>query len=83
MTDEIPSITVGDVDELSNPVLLDVREIDEHTEILSAAHRFQTARDARKIGKRGRGFFGRHAESLRNGNCRQCVVDVVASDERQ
>jgi Rhodanese-related sulfurtransferase len=30
MTDEIPSITVGDVDELTNPVLLDVREVDEH-----------------------------------------------------
>ena len=30
MTEEIPSITVGDVDELSDPVLLDVREIDEY-----------------------------------------------------
>ena len=30
MTDEIPSITIGDVDELVNPVLLDVREVDEY-----------------------------------------------------
>ena len=30
MTDEVPSITVGDVDELANPVLLDVREVDEY-----------------------------------------------------
>ena len=30
MTDEIPTIIVGDVDELSNPFLLDVREADEY-----------------------------------------------------
>ena len=27
---EIPAITIGDVDELEDPVLLDVREIDEY-----------------------------------------------------
>ncbi len=30
MSDEIPSITVGDIDELTDPVLLDVREADEY-----------------------------------------------------
>ncbi len=30
MSDDIPSITVGDVDELADPVLLDVRELDEY-----------------------------------------------------
>ena len=30
MSDDIPSITVGDVDELTDPVLLDVRELDEY-----------------------------------------------------
>jgi rhodanese-related sulfurtransferase len=30
MSDEIPSITVGDVDELTDPFLLDVREADEY-----------------------------------------------------
>ncbi len=30
MSDEIPSITVGDVDELTDPLLLDVREADEY-----------------------------------------------------
>ena len=30
MTDEVPSITVGDIDELDDPVLLDVRELDEY-----------------------------------------------------
>ena len=30
MTDEIPSITVGDVDDLTDPLLLDVRELDEY-----------------------------------------------------
>jgi rhodanese-related sulfurtransferase len=30
MSDAIPSVTVGDVDELDNPVLLDVREADEY-----------------------------------------------------
>ena len=30
MTDEVPSITVGDVDELVDPLLLDVRELDEY-----------------------------------------------------
>ena len=30
MTDDIPSITIGDVDELVDPFLLDVRELDEY-----------------------------------------------------
>ena len=30
MTDDIPSIVVGDVDELVHPFLLDVRELDEY-----------------------------------------------------
>ena len=30
MSHDIPSITVGDVDELTDPVLLDVRELDEY-----------------------------------------------------
>jgi rhodanese-related sulfurtransferase len=30
MSDELPSITVGDVDELTDPLLLDVREADEY-----------------------------------------------------
>lgn len=30
MTVEIPSITIGDVDELVDPFLLDVRELDEY-----------------------------------------------------
>ncbi len=30
MSDDIPSITVGDVDELADPVLFDVRELDEY-----------------------------------------------------
>ncbi|MGZ4676991.1 MAG: rhodanese-like domain-containing protein [Acidimicrobiia bacterium] len=31
MSDEVPSITVGDVDELDDPFLLDVRELEEYT----------------------------------------------------
>ncbi len=30
MTDSVPSVTIGDVDDLVNPVLLDVREQDEY-----------------------------------------------------
>jgi rhodanese-related sulfurtransferase len=30
MSDDIPSVTAGDVDELDNPFLLDVREPDEY-----------------------------------------------------
>ena len=30
MSDEIPSIMIGDVDELADPLLLDVREADEY-----------------------------------------------------